>query len=102
MKEFPQETEETQVDDIDELRKGLVDRLKRVEGQVRGLQRMIAEGRDCTEVLPQLAAVLAATKRVASILAYCSLTERVSSAIADGRNPHEAVRDLVDLLARMP
>ena len=100
MSEVPDELEQNE--ELDEIRKGLVDRLKRIEGQVRGIQRMIHEGRDCNEILPQLSAVLSATKRVASLLAYCSLTERVHDAVANGRNPREAVRDLVDLLSRLP
>lgn len=35
-------------------------RLKRIEGQARGIQRMIDEGRDCVEVMNQIAAVKAA------------------------------------------
>ncbi len=39
-------------------------RLARLEGQVRGLQRMLAEGRECREVVTQLAAAKAALDRV--------------------------------------
>ena len=95
-------TESVESVELDEIRKGLVDRLKRIEGQVRGIQRMIHEGRDCNEILPQLSAVLSATKRVASLLAYCSLTERVHDAVTSGKNPRDAVKDLVDLLSRLP
>lgn len=42
----------------------LVRRLKRIEGQVRGLQRMIEEGRTCSEVLIQLAALREAVNKV--------------------------------------
>jgi DNA-binding FrmR family transcriptional regulator len=42
----------------------LVRRLKRIEGQVRGLQRMIEEGRSCSEVLVQLSALREALNRV--------------------------------------
>lgn len=83
-------------------RRALVDRLKRVEGQVRGLQRMIEEGRPCEEILPQLSAVLSATKRVATLLAFCSMTERLAKALQSGDEPHTAVSDLVDLLSRLP
>lgn len=38
----------------------LVARLKRIEGQAKGIQRMIEEGRDCVDVLNQVAAVRAA------------------------------------------
>lgn len=50
--------------DVDHVMK----RLRRIEGQVRGLQRMISEGKDCEEVLTQLSAVRAALDRVGMFL----------------------------------
>ncbi len=45
---------------------GLVSgRMRRIEGQLRGLQRMLAEGRDCAEIAQQVAAARAALDRVA-------------------------------------
>jgi CsoR family transcriptional regulator, copper-sensing transcriptional repressor len=41
-------------------RTDIVDRLKRIEGQAKGIQRMVDEGRDCLDVMNQLAAVKAA------------------------------------------
>lgn len=41
-------------------RADMIARLKRVEGQAKGIQRMIEEGRDCVDVINQLAAVRAA------------------------------------------
>lgn len=46
----------------------LLNRLRRVEGQARGLQRMIEEGRPCEEVFTQLAATKAALDRVGVLL----------------------------------
>lgn len=46
----------------------ILNRLARIEGQVRGLQRMIEEGKDCEEVLAQLAAVKSALDRVGTHL----------------------------------
>jgi DNA-binding FrmR family transcriptional regulator len=40
-------------------------RLRRVEGQVQGLQRMLAAGRDCAEIAQQVAAARAALGRIA-------------------------------------
>jgi DNA-binding FrmR family transcriptional regulator len=39
----------------------LVDRLKRIEGQARGIQKMIQDGRDCEQILNQVAAMKAAS-----------------------------------------
>ena len=40
------------------------ERLKRIEGQVRGVMRMIEEGRDCEEVLLQISAIRSALRKV--------------------------------------
>jgi DNA-binding FrmR family transcriptional regulator len=47
----------------------ITNRLRRVEGQVRGLQRMIGEQRDCEAILTQLMAARAALDRVGLLLA---------------------------------
>lgn len=57
----------------EEIAGSLVVRLRRIEGQVRGLQRMLDEGRDCTEVVQQLAATRAALDRVAMDLIAAGL-----------------------------
>lgn len=46
----------------------LIRRLRRIEGQVRGVQRMIEEGRGCPEVLVQLAAVREAVNKVGVLM----------------------------------
>jgi DNA-binding FrmR family transcriptional regulator len=43
----------------------IVRRLRRVEGQVQGLQRMLVDGRDCADIAQQVAAARAALDRVA-------------------------------------
>ena len=46
----------------------ILNRLARIEGQVRGLQRMIEEGKECEQILAQLAAVRAALDNVGTHL----------------------------------
>ena len=46
----------------------VLNRLARIEGQVRGLQRMVEEGKDCEDILAQLAAVKSALDRVGTHL----------------------------------
>ena len=43
---------------------GTITRLRRLEGQVRGLQRMLEDGRDCSEVIPQYLAARAALDEI--------------------------------------
>ena len=46
----------------------LLRRLKRVEGQIRGIQKMIENGRDCESVITQLGAVRAAIEGVGGLI----------------------------------
>lgn len=52
----------------------LVRRLRRVEGQVRGLQQMLAEGRDCRDVVTQLSAATNALQQAGFVLLAAGLT----------------------------
>jgi len=45
--------------------KGLIDRLRRIEGQARGIQRMLEEGRPCKDIIIQLTALRNAVSKVA-------------------------------------
>ena len=49
-------------------RDAIVKRLRRIEGQVRGLQKMIAEERDCESIITQLAAVRSAIDSVGALV----------------------------------
>ncbi|WP_456397069.1 metal-sensitive transcriptional regulator [Desulfurobacterium sp.] len=62
--------------DIEEEKKKVIKRLKRIEGQIRGLQRMIEEGEHCEDVLIQLSAVKSALESLSvavteSYLKHC-------------------------------
>jgi len=46
-----------------EARDRIRNRLRRIEGQVRGVQRMLDDGRDCQEIVQQLAAIRAAVQQ---------------------------------------
>ncbi|HET7579086.1 MAG TPA: metal-sensing transcriptional repressor [Bacillales bacterium] len=65
-------------------KKQLVNRLKRVEGQVRGLQKMVEEDRYCVDVLVQVSAINAALKKVGYSLLERHTKTCVSDAIRSG------------------
>ncbi|NWE51281.1 MULTISPECIES: metal-sensitive transcriptional regulator [unclassified Brevundimonas] len=62
----------------------LLNRLSRIEGQVRGIARMVDEDRYCIDVLTQLQAVRAALRRVESEILKDHLDHCVTSALVDG------------------
>lgn len=61
----------------------ITNRLKRVEGQIRGLQRMVDDGRDCEAILTQLMAARAALDQVGLIVADNFVQDCVLAADAD-------------------
>jgi DNA-binding FrmR family transcriptional regulator len=56
-------------------RKDVLLRLRRIEGQIRGLQRMVEEGVPCTDVLTQVAAATAAIKKVGTVVVKTYMEE---------------------------
>lgn len=61
----------------DSVAKSVGIRLRRIEGQVKGLQRMLAAERDCTEIAQQIAAARSALDRVAIDLMTAGLEQCV-------------------------
>ena len=61
----------------------VIARLRRIEGQARGLQRMVEEHRDCTEIIQQLTAARAALDRVGNVIITCGLRECLAEANID-------------------
>jgi DNA-binding FrmR family transcriptional regulator len=57
----------------------LINRLKRTEGQIRGIQAMIEEERDCSEIITQLSAVESSVKKVMGII----VTENIKNKLSD-------------------
>jgi DNA-binding FrmR family transcriptional regulator len=68
----------------DELRKDMLDRLNRIEGQVKGVARMLEGERPCIEVLQQLASVQAALKGVTKTVLRNYLERCATDAIRSG------------------
>ena len=62
----------------------LLNRLNRIEGQVRGIARMVGEDRYCIDVLTQLQAVRAAVRRVEAEVLKDHLDHCVTGALVDG------------------
>ncbi len=49
-------------------REDIIKRFRRIEGQIKGIQRMIEEEKDCMEILTQIAAVRAAINKAGSLM----------------------------------
>ena len=78
-------------------------RLHRIEGQVRGVTRMIEEERYCMDVLHQIQAVKAAIAKVEDAVLKDHASTCVESAIASGNaaDQRQKFGELVDLVSRV-
>jgi DNA-binding FrmR family transcriptional regulator len=79
--------------------KELRDRLRRIEGQVRGLQRMVDEGQYCIDILTQVNSVTAALKAVGVGLLDGHVRHCVTESIERG-DGDEKVEELMAAVAR--
>ena len=80
-------------------RRDLMNRLKRIEGQVRGLQRMLDEDAYCPEILTQASAVNSALNSFCRVLLTSHLRTCVSEDIRAGRE--DTVDELMDVLQKL-
>lgn len=72
-------------------------RLRRIEGQVRGVQRMVEEERSCREIVNQLAAIKAAIGSLNSVVVECY----VRDCLGDADAPRdETVAELMDVVLK--
>ncbi len=80
-------------------KKELQDRLRRIEGQVRGLQRMVEEDKYCIDILTQLNSVSAALKAVGLGLLDDHVRHCVKESLESGEG-NGKVEELVSAVAR--
>jgi CsoR family transcriptional regulator, copper-sensing transcriptional repressor len=74
-------------------------RLRRIEGQVRGLQKMVEEGRYCGDIIVQVASVQQALRSVARELMRNHLKQCATAAIRQGDTKADAMYDeLLELI----
>lgn len=84
-------------------RSDIINRLKRIEGQVRGVSQMVADDRYCMDILHQVQAVKAALAKVESAIlkehASCCVAEAIAS--GDVAEQRAKFNELVDLIERV-
>ena len=77
----------------------LLGRLRKIEGQVRGVQRMLEDDRYCVDVLVQLAAIRSAVSAVGQSLLEGHVRGCVAAALRSGDGDH-AVTELLEVIAQ--
>jgi CsoR family transcriptional regulator, copper-sensing transcriptional repressor len=87
----------------DHTKKACRKRLERIEGQVRGVARMLDEDRYCIDVLTQIMAARAALRKVEEEILRDHVAHCVEGAIASGDTSEQRkkVAELMDVMARV-
>ncbi len=82
-------------------KKNILDGLKRIEGQVRGIHRIVEEERYCVDVLNQIAAARMALARLAMLILEDHTRGCVSNAILDIESEEKTIEELMDVIKRL-
>lgn len=84
-----------------EVKDDLARRLARIEGQVRGVQRMLEDDRDCREIVQQLNAVHAAVGNATHLFMRAYAKDCLLGAGEQGQDAEAVIDNLLDLIARV-
>lgn len=85
----------------DDTKKAHIHRLRRIEGQVRGLQRLIDSDSDCVNVLTQVSATTSALESFAIELVGQHLQTCMREATESGGDPDEKAKEISAAIARL-
>jgi CsoR family transcriptional regulator, copper-sensing transcriptional repressor len=75
-------------------------RLRRIEGQVRGVQRMVNEEAYCVDVLTQIGSVVSALEKVGTLLLKDHVEHCVRESIEKGEGADEKIEELTEAVER--
>ncbi|MRH45072.1 metal-sensing transcriptional repressor [Aquibacillus halophilus] len=75
-------------------------RVKRIEGQLRGILKMMEENSDCRDVITQMSAARTAIDRTMGVVVSSNLVECVRQADKNGEDTEEFVNEAVNLLVK--
>ncbi|HEX5974608.1 MAG TPA: metal-sensitive transcriptional regulator [Rubrobacteraceae bacterium] len=78
----------------------LENRLRRIEGQVRGVQRMVDEEAYCVDVLTQIASVVSALEKVGTILLKDHVEHCIRESIEKGEDADDKIEELTTAVER--
>lgn len=80
-------------------KESLIARMKKIEGQARGIQHMIGEDRYCIDIIQQLTALCAAADEVSLLILQNHIEGCVSEAIREHRE-EAAIKELIETLRK--
>ncbi|MBK7613068.1 MAG: metal-sensing transcriptional repressor [Vitreoscilla sp.] len=85
----------------DKSRNDIMNRLKRAEGQLRGIQRMIEEGQPCIDVASQMAAVRKALDSTYVRMTVCYMEQELGTKMGDNPKGRKQLTEVLDEVQTM-
>jgi DNA-binding FrmR family transcriptional regulator len=85
---------------VDKYNDKVKNRLKRIEGQVRGIIKMMEEEKECQDIVTQLSAVRNAIDRAIGVVVSSNLEECIRRQIESGEDTEETIKEAVNLLVK--
>ena len=85
----------------DDFKSEMIKRLKRIEGQARGVQKMVEDARDCDEVMHQLNAINEAVRSASRMMAEQYAVECLQAPSKRGKARDELAAEMVDMITRV-
>ncbi|ADU64178.1 MAG: metal-sensitive transcriptional regulator [Pseudodesulfovibrio sp.] len=85
----------------EQIKHNVLSRMKRIEGQVRGIQRMIEDGKECEDILVQVRAVRSALQSANKLILKRYMLRCYNEAVLeshDGHDEHEALEKFIKVL----
>ncbi len=80
-------------------RKSVIARLRRIEGQVRGVQRMIEEEADCGEILNQIAAIKSAVNQAGIVIFESHARQCINKSLSEA-DQNQSFEEIVRVMSR--
>lgn len=80
-------------------KKDIITRLRRIEGQVKGIQRMIENDEDCTDILVQIAAIRSAINKVGGVVLE-NYSEKCIRKVAENQDSEGEMEKLINTIVR--
>lgn len=85
-----------QVDSYRQDKDRILARLRRMEGQVRGVQRMVEEDKYCVDILTQLSSIIAAARGIGLVL----LEDHIRGCVINAEDKEASIQELTEAIER--
>ncbi|AQP41951.1 MULTISPECIES: metal-sensitive transcriptional regulator [Streptococcus] len=80
--------------------KDIINRLKRAEGQLRGIQKMIEDDKECIDIVTQLTAVRSSINRTMGIVISNKINQIIENPVEDKEKQEEKLQKALELIIK--